>query len=98
MEEYAKARREKQPVSIPSAGSAFKRPPGAFAAKLIDEAGLKGFTVGGASVSPMHAGFIVNNGNASAQDVLRLMEHVQEVVLARNGILLEPEIRVVGER
>ena len=81
---------------MPSAGSTFKRPAGGFAAALIDQAGLKGFSVGGAQVSPKHAGFVVNTGGATCRDVLRLMDHIRETVLARSGIELEPEVRIVG--
>ena len=96
MDDLAKRRREKQPLEYPSAGSTFKRPPGNFAGKLIEDAGLKGFRLGGAQVSPKHAGFIINTGGATAADVLNLMEHVQEQVYKCFGIELEPEIRVVG--
>ena len=90
-------RRASQPLEMPSAGSTFKRPVGGFAAALIDEAGLKGFSVGGAQVSPKHAGFVVNTGGATCEDVLRLMEHIQKTVLERSGIELEPEVRIVRE-
>ena len=93
--ELMEKRRNSQPLDMPSAGSAFKRPAGGFAAALIDEAGLKGYAVGGAQVSPKHAGFIVNTGGASSADVLRLIEHIRTTVLARSGIELEPEIRIV---
>lgn len=96
MQELAAKRRESQPLDIPSAGSTFKRPLGGYAAALIDQAGLKGFSVGGAQVSPKHAGFVVNAGGATCEDVLRLMEHIQETVYARNGIRLEPEVRIIG--
>lgn len=89
-------RNEKQPVSLPSAGSFFKRPEGHFAGRLIEEAGLKGLKSGGARVSPMHAGFIVNEGGASAQDILDLMKIVQETVLEKSGVMLEPEVRIIG--
>ena len=90
-------RRASQPLDLPSAGSTFKRPAGGFAAALIDEAGLKGFSIGGAQVSEKHAGFVVNIGGASCEDVLRLMEHIQKTVLARSGIELEPEVRIIRE-
>ncbi len=90
-------RREKQPIALPSAGSIFKRPPGQFAGRLIEQAGLKGCRIGDAEVSPLHAGFIVNIGNATARDVLDLIFHVQSRVREQSGILLEPEVRVVGE-
>ena len=89
-------RKEKQPLDLPSAGSFFKRPAGGFAAKLIDDAGLKGFRIGGAMVSEKHAGFVVNTGNATAGDVLRLMEAVRERVFRNAGIQLEPEVRIIG--
>ena len=97
MRELADKRRASQPLDMPSAGSTFKRPTGGFAAALIDEAGLKGTAVGGAMVSPKHAGFVVNTGGATADDVLRLIEHIQSVVFERTGILLEPEVRLVRE-
>ena len=97
MQELMEKRRASQPLDMPSAGSTFKRPAGGFAAALIDEAGLKGFSVGGAQVSPKHAGFVVNTGGATCGDVLRLMEHIQTTVLARSGIELEPEVRVIRE-
>ena len=90
-------RKSKQPLEYPSAGSTFKRPPGYFAGTLIDEAGLKGFTVGGAQVSRKHAGFIVNIGGATANDVQRLITVVQERVYARNAVRLVPELRIIGE-
>ena len=96
MAEFTRRRMEKQPLDKPSAGSTFKRPPGLFAGTLIDEAGLKGFSVGGAQVSPKHAGCVVNTGGATCRDVLRLMDHIRETVLARSGIELEPEVRIVG--
>ncbi len=96
MKEYQKKRCETQP-SDRSAGSTFKRPDGVPAAKLIDEAGLKGFSVGGAAVSEKHAGFIVNRGHATCDDVLAVMEEVAAHVEARYGIHLEPEVRIVGE-
>ncbi len=96
MQELAAKRRESQPLDIPSAGSTFKRPVGGYAAALIDEAGLKGFSIGGAQVSPKHAGFVVNTGNATCEDVLRLMDHIRQVVYARSGIELEPEVRIIG--
>lgn len=90
-------RREKQPLSMPSAGSTFKRPEGHFAGALIESCGLKGCSVGGAQVSEKHAGFIVNTGNATAADVLALIEHVQSVVREATGVDLEPEVRIIGE-
>ena len=96
-EELLVARREKQPLEYPSAGSTFKRPEGAFAAKLIDDAGLKGLRISDARVSEKHAGFIVNLGSATASDILALMAEVQSRVLAASGITLEPEVRILGE-
>ncbi len=90
-------RREKQPLEYPSAGSAFKRPEGYFAGKLIEDAGLKGFAVGGACVSEKHAGFIVNKGNASAADVHGVIDHIVQTVKAQTGVTLEPEIRFLEE-
>lgn len=95
MDELKEKRRASQPLELPSAGSAFKRPAGGFAARLIDEAGLKGLSVGGAQVSKKHAGFIVNTGGATAADVLELIEKIQQAVFERSGIMLEPEIRTV---
>ena len=89
-------RAEKQPLDVPSAGSTFKRPEGAYAAALIDQCGLKGYVVGGAMVSPKHAGFLVNTGGSSA-DYLGLVRHVQKTVEERTGIRLETEIRILGE-
>ena len=90
-------RREKQPLNYPSAGSVFKRPEGHFAGALIEEAGLKGLTIGGAQVSEKHAGFIVNLGGATAADILALIQHVQDEVERRSGVRLEPEVRILGE-
>lgn len=95
MRELSEKRRASQPLDMPSAGSAFKRPVQGYAAAMIDEAGLKGFAVGGAQVSEKHAGFIVNAGGATCGDVLRLIEHIQKTVFARSGVTLEPEIRVI---
>jgi len=96
MGDLAKLRREKQPLDKPSAGSTFKRPEGHFAAKLIDDCGLKGRSVGGAQVSEKHAGFLVNNGSATAADVKELMAQVCSVVLEQTGVELEPEIKFLG--
>jgi UDP-N-acetylmuramate dehydrogenase len=90
-------RKSKQPLSYPSAGSTFKRPPGYFAGTLIEQTGLKGLTVGGAQVSQKHAGFIINIGNASASDVQRLIAAVQKRVYAKHAVELFPELRVIGE-
>lgn len=96
MKELMEQRNLKQPVELPSAGSTFKRPEGYFAAKLIDDCGLRGFSVGQAQVSPKHCGFVVNNGGASAKDVIELMDKVVEVVWEKFGVRLEPEVRVIG--
>lgn len=92
-----KQRNSKQPVELPSAGSTFKRPEGYFAAKLIDDSGLRGYSVGKAQVSPKHCGFVVNNGGATAKDVLTLMHNVSNVVEDNFGVKLEPEVRIIGE-
>lgn len=97
MDDYAQQRKEKQPISLPSAGSTFKRGTDFVTAKVIDECGLKGFSIGDAQVSTKHAGFVVNNGNATAEDVLRLIEHVQKVVLEKKEKKIELEIEVLGE-
>ena len=97
MSEFAQRRQETQPLSLPSAGSVFKRPPGDYAGRLIEAAGMKGHVVGGAQVSEMHAGFIVNLGGATARDVLTLMDEVRNAVRRQSGVELEPEIRVIGE-
>ena len=95
MEELQQKRMDKQPLQYPSAGSTFKRPEGAFAAKLIDECGLRGTWVGGAQVSEKHAGFLLNRGGTAA-DFLALMDLVRERVQAQTGYLLEPEVRILG--
>ncbi|MBQ7033999.1 MAG: UDP-N-acetylmuramate dehydrogenase [Clostridia bacterium] len=97
METLAARRREKQPLNWPSAGSAFKRPADGFAAQMIDEAGLRGFSVGGAAVSEKHAGFVINTGSATAKDVRKLLCLVQKKVQETHGVLLEPEIRFLGD-
>lgn len=97
MEELSAKRREKQPLDMPSAGSFFKRPPGNYAGKLIEDAGLKGATIGGAAISTKHAGFLVNENNATAKDIIGLMRFVQEQVFLNSGVHLEPEIRIIGE-
>lgn len=94
MADLTQRREEKQPLEMPSAGSTFKRPEGYFAGKLIQDAGLQGFSVGGAQVSTKHAGFVVNTGNATAADVLGLIAEVQARVLADSGVALEPEVRL----
>ena len=97
MRDFAARRKEKQPLEYPSAGSFFKRPAGHFAGALIEGAGLKGLTVGGAQVSEKHAGFLINRGGATASDFLELMRQVQARVMEKYGVMLEPEVRIVGE-
>ena len=92
---FMQQRIDKQPLNYPSAGSVFKRYPGYFAGKLIEEAGLKGYTVGGAQVSEKHAGFIVNTGNATASDVLALIDHIVGVIKENVGIELQPEVKYI---
>lgn len=97
MEEYATYRKEKQPIEFPSAGSTFKRGKDFITAQLIDQAGLKGYTIGGAEVSTKHSGFIINKGNATAQDVLQLVEHVKDEVYKKFNQKIELEIELIGE-
>ena len=97
MDELSNKRKEKQPLNYPSAGSTFKRPEGNFAGKLIMEAGLSGHSIGGAMVSEKHCGFIVNSGNATSNDVYRLILHVEEQVEKKFNVKLEPEICFLGE-
>ena len=97
MEELAVKRREKQPLEYPSAGSTFTRPEGHFAGKLIQDAGLRGFSVGGAQVSEKHCGFVINRDGATAADIVALMEQVQQRVWERFGVRLEPEVERIGE-
>ena len=94
MQELIAKRKASQPLELPSAGSAFKRPVGGYAAALIDQAGLKGFQIGGAAVSVKHAGFVVNMGGATAADVSAVLHHVSEIVYDKTGIRLEPEVRI----
>ncbi len=96
MREFNARRRDKQPLTVPSCGSTFKRPEGAFAGTLIDECGLKGYRLGGVAVSDKHAGFLVNDQGGTAAEYLRLIEHVQGIVEARTGVRLSPEVRIVG--
>lgn len=98
MADFSNRRITKQPLELPSAGSMFKRPPGYFAGTLIDQTGLKGYTVGGAQVSTKHAGFVVNIGGATAADVLQLISDVQAKVMEAHGVMLEPEVLVLGEK
>lgn len=97
MAELKKSRVEKQPLEYPSAGSTFKRPEGYFAGKLIQDADLRGYTVGGAQVSEKHCGFVVNKGDATAADVLRLIEDVRKIVYDKFQVELEPEVKMIGE-
>ncbi len=97
MDDVLQKRKDKQPLNFPSAGSAFKRPEGYYAGALIEQCGLKGYAIGGAQVSEKHAGFIVNRGGASASDVLRLIDYIQEKVQQETGVFLEPEIRCVTQ-
>ncbi|MBQ2001665.1 MAG: UDP-N-acetylmuramate dehydrogenase [Clostridia bacterium] len=98
MDDFMHRRKSKQPLEFPSAGSTFKRPVGGFAAALIDECGLKGYSVGGAEVSEKHAGFVINKGGATCFDVMRLVEHIKKEVFLNKSIKLECEIRVIGEK
>ncbi|MGN0193946.1 MAG: UDP-N-acetylmuramate dehydrogenase [Pseudoramibacter sp.] len=97
MQDLNQRRRDKQPLNYPSAGSTFKRPEGYFAGKLIQDAGLKGYQVGGAMVSPKHSGFVINADHASAGDVLKLIGDVQRCVKEKFGVDLEPEVITIGE-
>ena len=96
MDDFRARRTSKQPLAYPSAGSFFKRPEGHFAGALIEQAGLKGLTHGGAQVSELHAGFLINKGNATAADVLELAHMVQATVWNETGVKLEPEVRILG--
>lgn len=98
MRELNAKRKEKQPLEFPSAGSTFKRPEGNFAGTLIEQAGLKGTKIGGAEVSEKHAGFVINTGDATAKDVLELIEKVKTEVLEKFGVELEPEVKIIGEK
>ena len=95
MRELATKRNTKQPVQYPSAGSTFKRPEGYFAGRLIEDAGLKGVSVGGAEVSTLHAGFVINKGGATATDILELIRLIQNTVYDKFGVSLEPEVRII---
>ncbi len=97
MDDLAFRRKDKQPLEFPSAGSTFKRPEGHFAGKLIEDAGLKGFTVGGAAVSEKHAGFVINQGGATASDIYRLCKEVARIVACEFGVELEMEVKLLGE-
>ncbi len=96
MDELTRRREEKQPLELPSAGSTFKRPEGYFVGKLVTDAGLRGYQVGGAAVSKKHAGFVVNVGGATAADVRAVIAHVQDEVERQFGVRLEPEVRFLG--
>ena len=97
MADFTERRVTKQPLRYPSAGSTFKRPEGYFAGKLIQDCELKGFTVGGAQVSELHAGFVINKGGATATDILELIKRVQDIVYDRFGVKLEPEVRIIDK-
>ena len=96
MDDLLSRRKSKQPLDFPSAGSTFKRPEGYFAGALIEQCGLKGYSVGGVQVSEKHAGFVINKGGATAKDVLSLVDYVRETVYKNTGVELEPEIRFIG--
>ncbi|MCR5735631.1 MAG: UDP-N-acetylmuramate dehydrogenase [Lachnospiraceae bacterium] len=97
IEELKQKRIEKQPLEYPSAGSTFKRPEGYFAGKLIEDSGLKGYSVGGAMVSDKHCGFVINKGGATASDIMTLIKDVQRIVKEKQGVMLEPEVILLGE-
>jgi len=97
MSDFNGRRRDKQPLEYPSAGSTFKRPEGYFAGKLIEDSGLRGYKVGGAQVSEKHCGFVINKGNATCSDVLKLIEDVKSKVLEDSGVTLEREVKIIGE-
>lgn len=97
LESYRKARLEKQPLEYPSAGSTFKRPAGHYAGKLIQEAGLSGYSIGGAQVSTKHAGFVINKNKATAADIYALIGHIQKTVREASGVELELEVQLLGE-
>ncbi len=97
MEDFNQRRKDKQPLEYPSAGSTFKRPQGYFAGKLIEDAGLRGFRIGGAGVSSKHCGFVINENHATSSDIYRLILEVQRVVKQKFGVTLEPEVKLLGE-
>ena len=97
MSDFNGRRRDKQPLEYPSAGSTFKRPEGYFAGKLIEDSGLRGYKVGGAQVSEKHCGFVINKGDATCSDVLKLIEDVKSKVLEDSGVTLEREVKIIGE-
>lgn len=98
MDKNSSSRKEKQPLEYPSAGSTFKRPEGFYVGTMVEQLGLKGYEVGGAEISTKHAGFIVNKGNATAEDVISLIEYVKEKVFEKYGVKLENEIEIIGEK
>ena len=97
IEDLTNKRESKQPLEYPSAGSTFKRPTGYFAGKLIQDAGLKGYSIGGAAVSEKHSGFVINKGNATAKDITDLIKHIQDEVKKQFVVDLHPEVRIIGE-
>jgi UDP-N-acetylmuramate dehydrogenase len=97
MQQYSTYRKEKQPITYPSAGSTFKRGEDFITAKLIDECGLKGYKIGGASISNLHAGFVINENNATAKDVLELIEYTKQKIYEKFGKKIELEIEIIGE-
>ena len=97
IEDLTNKRESKQPLEYPSAGSTFKRPTGYFAGKLIQDAGLKGYSIGGAAVSEKHSGFVINKGNATAKDITDLIKHIQDEVKKQFGVELHTEVRIIGE-
>ena len=97
IEDLTNKRESKQPLEYPSAGRTFKRPTGYFAGKLIQDAGLKGYSIGGAAVSEKHSGFVINKGNATAKDITDLIKHIQDEVKKQFGVDLHPEVRIIGE-
>ena len=97
MDDKLQKRKDKQPLEYGSAGSTFKRPTGYFAGALIEQSGLKGYTVGGAQVSEKHAGFVINKDNATATDVINLIRDVQKIVYEKHGVMLETEVKIIGE-
>ena len=98
MRDYAERRRDRQPLSFPSAGSTFKRPEGYFAGKLIQDSGLRGFAIGGAAVSEKHCGFVVNTGNATCSDIVNLIDYIKKCVYEKFGVMLHEEVRIIGRK
>lgn len=97
MLDFSKRRTEKQPLEFPSAGSTFKRPEGYFAGKLIMDSGLRGYKIGGAMVSEKHCGFVINTGNATCSDVINIIEHIKKTVFEKFGVMLNAEVKIIGE-